>query len=91
MVVINVYMIRHGFSETNQMQRKGFIGWVQHLFKRDPALVKEGIDNSVRKGNWLKRIMKFREKEKPMTSDFKFIDYSTCNTLPSKFDMVLCS
>lgn len=91
MVVINVYMIRHGFSETNQMQRKGFIGWVQHLFKRDPALVKEGIYNSVRKGNWLKRVMKIREKEKPVTSDFKFIDYSTCNTLPAKFDMVLCS
>lgn len=91
MTIINVYMIRHGFSETNQMQRKGVIGWVQHLFKRDPSLVKEGVDSSIRKGNWLKRIMKIRAKEKPVTSDFKFIDYSTCNTLPAKFDMVLCS
>ena len=91
MTIINVYMIRHGFSETNQMQRKGIIGWIQHLFKRDPSLVKEGVDNSVRKGKWLKRIMKIRKKEKPVTSDFKFIDYSTCNTLPPTFDMVLCS
>lgn len=91
MTVINVYMIRHGFSETNHMQRKGILGWVQHLFKRDPSLVKEGVDNSIRKGNWLRRIMNVRPKEKQVTPDFKFIDYSSCNSLPPKFDMIFCS
>lgn len=89
MTIINVYMVRHGVSETNMMQRKGLIGWIQHLFKRDPSLVKEGVDNSRKKGNWLKRIMQLRDKS--VDSKFKFIDYSSCDALPRRFDMILCS
>lgn len=88
-ITINVYMIRHGMSETNAMQKKGIIGWIKHLFKRDPCLVKEGIDKSKKKGKWLNYIQNFRNDNN--YDSFKFIDYSTCNLIPPHFDFVLCS
>jgi len=89
-VKINIYLIRHGMSETNEMQKKGIIGWIMHLFKRDPKLVKEGIEKSKRKGNWLEKMQK-RTNRGDFQGSFKYIDYSTCNLVPKQFDYVLAS
>lgn len=90
-ITINVYMIRHGMSETNAMQKKGLMGWIMHLFKRDPCLVKEGIDKSKKKGSWLKFIQSMKQKNNKYESSFKFIDYTSCNLVPNNFDFVLSS
>jgi bisphosphoglycerate-dependent phosphoglycerate mutase len=84
-------MVRHGVSETNKMQEKGLLGWIMHFFKKDPSLVKEGVENSKKKGEWLSRIMMEKQKQKPANHEFSFIDSTSCNTLPDKFELVLTS
>lgn len=90
---INIYMIRHGISETNALQKTGIMGWIKHLFVRDPCLVKDGINDSQNKGQWIKKIQNLRKTEniKYNKASYKFIDSTSCNCLPDKFEFVMSS
>lgn len=92
--MINLYVIRHGESKTQELQKTGIYGKLSHIFFRDPSLSTAGKIQSKTKGQWIERVQSYKSNEQKddiLCELPKKVDYSNINYLPCKFNYIVCS
>lgn len=89
---LNMYVIRHGVSQTQELQKTGIFGKLVHIFFRDPSLSDAGKQESKSKGLWLQRMQSLKiEKQPSINKGILKLDYSNTNALPQTFNYIICS